>query len=79
MCTIVIGLELPLVEFEESPHTLLELCSPHKDKVEIKCVGCIGGKTPTELEIYSPSNLRHNKIDVFSHCSFISWVRISKV
>jgi hypothetical protein len=44
MCIIVISLELPLVEFGESPHTLLEVCSTHKDKVEIKCMGSIGGK-----------------------------------
>jgi len=56
------GLELSLVEIWEStnfPHTLLELC-PHKDKVEIKCMGSIGGKTPTKPKLYLFfSNLRH--------------------
>jgi hypothetical protein len=42
------------------PHTLLEVCSAHKDKVEIKCMGSIGGKISIEPEIYSFfSSLRH--------------------
>jgi hypothetical protein len=41
------------------------MCFAHKDKVEIKCMGSVGGKTPTEPEIYSFfSSLRHDKIDV---------------
>jgi hypothetical protein len=37
----------------------------HKDKVEIKCMGSFGEKTPTEPEIYSFfSSLRHDKIDI---------------
>jgi hypothetical protein len=37
--------ELPLVEFgDQLPHTLLEVCSAHKEKVEIKCIGSVGGK-----------------------------------
>ena len=47
------GLEPLLVEIGEStvfPHTLLEVCPAHKDKVEIKCMGSVGGKTPTELK-----------------------------
>jgi len=27
-------------------------------------MGSVGGKTPTELEIYLSSNLGHNKIDI---------------
>jgi hypothetical protein len=43
--SLLLNLELPLVEFRGStPHTLLEVCSAHKDKVEIKCIGSIGGK-----------------------------------
>ena len=34
------------------PHTLLEVCSTHKDKVEIKCMGSVGGKIPTEPKLY---------------------------
>ena len=44
------GSEPLLVEIEELtvfPHTLLEVCPSHKDKVEIKCMGSVGGKTPT--------------------------------
>ena len=56
------GLELSLIEIWESmnfPHTLLEVC-PHKDKVEIKCMGSIGEKTPIEPKLYLFfSNLRH--------------------
>ena len=41
------GPELSLLEIREStafPHTLLKVCSAHKDKVEIKCMGSVGGK-----------------------------------
>jgi hypothetical protein len=52
MCIIVTDSELSLVEFGiSSPHTLLEVCSTHTDKVEIKCMGSVGGKTPTKVEI----------------------------
>jgi len=45
------SLELSLVEFWEINrllHILLEVCPACKDKVEIKCMGPIGGKTPTK-------------------------------
>ena len=65
------GLEPLLVEIEESivfPHTLLEVCPAHQDKVEIKCMCSVGGKTPTKPKIYSfISILRHieqDKVDV---------------
>ena len=53
--------KLSLVEFGESiPPHLLEVCSTHKDKVEIKCMGSVGGKTPTEPKLYLLfSNLKH--------------------
>jgi hypothetical protein len=39
--------------------------SAHKDKVEVKCIGSVGGITPTEPENYSFfSILRHDTIDV---------------
>jgi len=44
--------------------SLLLVENLHKDKVEIKCMGSIVGKTPTELEIYLSSNLGHDKIDI---------------
>ena len=37
---------------DQLPHTLLEVCSAHKDMVEIKCMGSVGGKTPTEPKLY---------------------------
>ena len=44
------------------------MCSAHKDKVEIKCMGSVGGKTPTEPNfIYSSlalGSLNHDKVDV---------------
>ena len=46
----LIDSELSLVEIRESTvfaHVLLEVCPPHKDKVEIKYMGSVGGKTPT--------------------------------
>jgi hypothetical protein len=49
------GSELLLVEFWEIDkplHTLLEVCPTCKDKVEIKCMGSIGGKTPTEPKLF---------------------------
>jgi len=44
----VAGSEFPLVETRGStdPHTSLEVCSGHKDKTKIKCMGSAGGKTP---------------------------------
>jgi len=61
------GSVLSLVEIREStvfPHTLLEVCPAHKDKVEIKCIGSVGGKAPTEPKLYSFfSNLRHMEQD----------------
>ena len=49
MCIIIAGSELSLVELGgRLPHTLLEVCPAHQDKVEIKCMGSVGGKTPTE-------------------------------
>ena len=33
-------------------HTLLEVCSGHKEKVEIKCMGSVGGNSPTEPKLY---------------------------
>ena len=44
------GSELSLVEIwgiDELLHTLLQVCPAHKDKVEIKCMGSVGGETPT--------------------------------
>jgi hypothetical protein len=42
------------------PHTLLKVCSTHKDKVAIKCMGSVGEKTPTEPKLYLFfSNLRY--------------------
>ena len=41
-----------LIEIGESiPHTLLEVCPTQQDKVEIKCMGSVGGKTPTKPKI----------------------------
>jgi hypothetical protein len=65
LSSIVVSLlsnsELSLVEFgDQLPHTLLEVCSIHKDKVEIKCIGSVGGKTPIEPKLCLLfSSLRH--------------------
>ena len=70
-----------LVGIREStvfPHTLLEACPAHKDKVEIKCMGSVGGKTPIKPKFYSfLSNLRHieyDEVDVYMLCLIMSWV-----
>jgi hypothetical protein len=45
--------ELSLVEFEGSaPAHLLEVCSTHNDKVEIKCMGFVGEKILIEPKLY---------------------------
>jgi hypothetical protein len=31
------------------------VCSAHEDKVEIKCMGSVGGKTPIEPKLYYSS------------------------
>ena len=65
MCIIIAGSEHSLVELGGStPPHLLEVCSAHEDKVEIKCMGSVGGKTPTEPKLYLFfSNLRHIEQD----------------
>jgi hypothetical protein len=35
------------------PHTWFEVCSAYTDKVEIKCIGSVGEKTPTEPKLCS--------------------------
>jgi hypothetical protein len=41
-------------------HTWFKVCSAYIDKVEIKCIGSVGGKTPTEPKLCSFfSNLGH--------------------
>jgi hypothetical protein len=62
-----VGSSLPLVEFwgvDKLLYILLKVCPIHRDKAEIKCMGSVGGKTPTEPKLCSFfSNLRHmNKI-----------------
>jgi hypothetical protein len=61
VCIIIVGSELSLVELGGStPPHLLEVCSSHEDKVEIKCMGFIGGKTPIEPKLcLFFSSLRH--------------------
>jgi hypothetical protein len=45
---------------DQLPHTLLKVCFAHEDKVEIKCMGSIGGKSWIELKLYLfLSSLRH--------------------
>ena len=53
-------------------HTLFEVCPAHKDKVEIKCMGSIGGKTSTKPKLYLFfSNLRHIEQDEVEVVCFI--------
>jgi hypothetical protein len=69
------GSELSLVELcgiDELLHILLEVCPTCKDKVEIKYMGSIGGKTPTELKFYlSFSNLKHIEQEEFIVVYFV--------
>ena len=42
-------------------HIIFEVCPAYKYKVEVNCMGSVGGKTPTEPNPYSFfSILRHN-------------------
>ena len=75
----LIGLEFSLVEIwgiVELLHTLLEVCPAHKDKVEIKCIGSAGGKTPTEPKLYLFfSNfwcIEYDKVDVMCFISLVT-------
>jgi hypothetical protein len=80
MCIIIAGSELLLVEFRGStpPHFARSVCSAHKDKVEIKCMSSVGGKTPTELKLYLFfSNLTHIEYDSLMLCIIsliLTWV-----
>jgi hypothetical protein len=50
-----IGSELLLVEFGELTNlstVWLEVCPAFKDKIDIKCMGSTGGKTPIEPKLY---------------------------
>jgi hypothetical protein len=54
VCISLVESELSLVGIGRLiPPQWLKVCSAHKDKVEIKCMGSVGGKTPTEPENYS--------------------------
>ena len=53
---------------DQLPHTLLEVCSAHKDKVEIKCMGSAGGKTPTEPKLFFSSLDTSNHVIVDVMC-----------
>ena len=44
---------------------LTKVCPAHRDKAEIKCMGSVGGKTPTEPNVCSLfSSLRHIERDM---------------
>jgi hypothetical protein len=70
-----VGSEFSLVEFwgiDKLLHTLLEICPAYKDKVEIKCMGSVGGKTPTEPKLYLFfANLGHMEQDEFDVICFV--------
>ena len=69
MCIVIVSSELSLAEFGGSalPH-LLKVCYAHKDRVEIKCMGSVRGKTPIKPKlIYSSLTLgtsNHVTVDV---------------
>ena len=69
VCIIIAGWNFHLYNLEDRfPHTLLKVCSAHRDKVEIKCMCSVGGKTPTKPKLIYTSltlgTLNHDKIDV---------------
>jgi len=69
------GSDLSLVEIwgiNWLSHTLLEVCPTHKDKIEIKCLGSVGEKTPTEPKLYLFfSNLKHIERDEVDVMCFV--------
>ena len=85
MCIIIAGSELSLIEFgDQLHHTLLKVCSAHKDKVEIKCMGSIGGKTPTKPKLYllffsSLGTLNHVKVDIMCIHSYNMGDKITRM
>jgi hypothetical protein len=59
------GIDIPLL-------TLLEVCPACKDKIEIKYMGSVGGKTPIEPKVYLLfSNLGHMEQDKFDVMRFV--------
>ena len=62
-----VGQDVHFVEVGRSGrllYILLEVCPACKDKVEIKCMGSVGGKTPTEPKVcLFYSNLGHIEQD----------------
>jgi hypothetical protein len=56
VCITIADSELSLVEIGRwiPPH-LLKVCSAHKDKAEIKCIGSVGGKTPQNQNLIHTS------------------------
>jgi hypothetical protein len=42
-----------LGELTNSSAILFKVCPAHRDKTEIKCMGSVGEKTPTESKVYS--------------------------
>jgi hypothetical protein len=42
-----------LGELTNSSDVLFKVCPAHRDKAEIKCMGSVDGKTPTEPKVYS--------------------------
>ena len=63
-----ISLGYSLVGTGEDSLTLLKVCPAHTDKAEIKCMGFVGGKTPTKSKgLFIFSSLRHigrDKVDI---------------
>ena len=84
MCIIIAGSEHSLVEFGVStPPHLLKVCSAQKDMVEMKCMGSVCGKTPTEPKlIYSSLTLgtsNHVTVDVMCIHSYTMGDKIRRM
>ena len=63
----------------DSPH-LLKVCSTHKDRVEIKCMGSVGGKTPTEPKlIYSSLTLGTLSMMKLMLCTLFIYIMGDKI
>jgi hypothetical protein len=63
--------KLSLIEFwgiDKPLQSLLEVCSACKDKIETKCMGSFGGKTPIKPKLYllfsSLGHMEQDEVDI---------------
>jgi hypothetical protein len=66
-----------LGELTSSSNVVFKVSPAHRDKIEIKCMGSVGGKNTNRTKSLFFSNLRHieqDKVDVYVFCLNLTWV-----